>query len=123
MKISEYQDWIRRYDAERGFDQVQVSQILVHALEELGEVAREILYLEGYRQDTAASERRLSLAEELSDTFVFLFQLANHFQIDMEAALRAGQEKAHRRFTVEEGRSLAAQYHERQRQQAKRVLE
>ncbi len=116
MKISEYQEWIRQYDAERGFDRVQPSQTLAHALEELGEVAREVLFLEGYRDDEHPDERRQILAEELSDTFVFLFKLANHFQIDMEAALKAGQRKAHERYSVEEGRLLTARYQKRQQQ-------
>jgi len=121
MNISEYQEWVRHYDAERGFDHVKPSQTLAHALEELGEVAREVLFLDGYRDDEHPQERRQALAEELSDTFVFLFKLANYFQIDMETALKDGQNKAHERYSVEEGRLLTARY--RQRQQARHKAE
>lgn len=107
MKIADYQAWVRRFDAERGLDQVQASQMLAHLMEELGEVAREVLFLEGYYDDEHPETHRQALAEELSDTFVFLCQLANHFQIDLHTALKAGQAKAHERFGAvgEEGQN------------------
>ena len=121
MKVSEYQQWLYEYDAARGFDRVQPSQTLVHAMEEMGEIAREVLYLEGYREDENAEERRSLLAGELADAVTFLFKLAYQFDIDMEAALRANQTKVNERFPVEKGRELAERYLERQRQNAKRM--
>ena len=115
MHISEYQAWLEAYDHVRGFDRVQSSQTLVHALEELGEIAREVLYLEGYREPDDLQRRQSLLAAELADCATFLFKLAYQFDIDMEAALIANQDKANARFSVEEGRWLAERYVERQR--------
>lgn len=113
MHISAYQSWLESYDRERGFEAVRPSQTLVHALEEMGEIARELLYLEGYRDPDDLEGRRALLAAELADCITFLFKLAYQFGIDMEAALVANQDKANARFSVEAGRELAARYLER----------
>ena len=123
MKISDYQQWFHQYDLSRGFDRVQPSQTLVHAMEEMGEIAREVLYLEGYRDPDDMDKRRAMLAGELADAMTFLFKLAYQFDIDMETALKANQSKATERFPVEKGRELAERYLERQRRNAERMKE
>ena len=123
MKIAEYQQWLYEYDSARGFDRVQPSQTLVHAMEEMGEIAREVLYLEGYREPGDIEARRVLLAGELADAMTFLFKLAYQFDIDMEAALRANQTKVNERFPVEKGRELAERYLARQRKNAERLQE
>ena len=40
MQIHEYQHWLEAWDKARGWDRVPPSHTLIHALEELGEVAR-----------------------------------------------------------------------------------
>ncbi|NUQ39051.1 MAG: hypothetical protein HUU23_14905 [Caldilineales bacterium] len=122
MHISDYQQWIDDYDAARDFDRVQPSQTLAHALEELGEIAREVLYLDGYRDADDEDKRRAMLAEELADCMVFLFKLASQFGVEMEEALIASKAKAEGRFSVAEGRALAARYLARQRQSRARWL-
>lgn len=121
MHISEYQSWLHQYDLDRGFERVQPSQTLVHAMEELGEIAREVLYLEGYREPDDIEERRTMLAGELADCVTFLFKLAYQFDIHMEEALKSNQPKANERFSVEKGRELAERYLERQRENASRM--
>ena len=49
MEIREYQRWLEEWDRARGWDRVSPSHTLIHALEELGEVARLILQWEGYK--------------------------------------------------------------------------
>ena len=123
MHISDYQHWLEAYDRERGFDRVYPSQTLVHALEEMGEIAREVLYLEGYREPDDLDQRRAFLAAELADCLTFLFKLAYQFDIDMEAALVANQRKANERFSVEHGRTLSEQYLARQRKRCSEYCE
>ena len=43
MKIRDYQAWLQAWDAARGWDQVAPAHTLLHAMEELGEVARVIV--------------------------------------------------------------------------------
>ncbi|MDH7487263.1 MAG: MazG nucleotide pyrophosphohydrolase domain-containing protein [Anaerolineae bacterium] len=98
MHISEYQRWLEEWDRQRGWHRVSPSHTLIHALEEMGEVARLVLHLEGYKGGESLEAVRAELATELSDLFVFLFKLAYQCGIDMEEALKAGQAKADERW-------------------------
>jgi hypothetical protein len=64
----------------------------------MGEVARLVLRLEGYKGAESQTTVREELERELSDLFVFLFKLAYQCGIDMEVALEAGQAKADERW-------------------------
>jgi len=102
MQISAYQQWIKEWDQARGFDKADPGLTVVHALEELGEVAREVLFLKGYKQDALPEEHHQALADELADAIVFLFKLAYQYDIDIEAALLRLQDRVGRRFPAEE---------------------
>ncbi len=101
MQISEYQQWIKEWDQARGFDQADPGLTVVHALEELGEVAREVLFIKGYKQDALPAEHHQALANELADTIVFLFKLAYQYDIDIEDALLGLQKRVDARFPVD----------------------
>ncbi len=98
MRVREYQSWLEAWDRERGWDKVDPAHTLVHALEEMGEVARLVLRYEGYKEAADPDAMRADLAEEMSDLFVFLFKLAYQTGIDVEDALTAGQAKANARY-------------------------
>ena len=98
MQMSEYEQWLEAWDKARGWDRVAVSHTLVHALEEMGEVARLVLQWEGYKDADSPERLHAELEEELSDVFVFLFKLAYQTGIDVEAALARGQAKADGRY-------------------------
>jgi NTP pyrophosphatase (non-canonical NTP hydrolase) len=97
MQIHEYQQWLEAWDKTRGWDRVSPSHTLIHALEELGEVARLVLQWEGYKQAESAEQLHAELEEELSDVFIFLFKLAYQTGVDVDAALARGQAKAEAR--------------------------
>ncbi len=118
MHIREYQQWLEQWDKERGWDRVLPAHTLIHALEELGEVARLVLVMDGYKQNEDIEQARRELAEELSDLFVFLFKLAYQMGIDVEEALKAGQAKAQARFPdLEESREAGEMYRRALRKQ------
>jgi len=94
VQISEYQHWLEAWDRARGWDRVSPSHTLIHAMEEMGELARLVLRLEGYKETETAGLLQAQLADELSDLFVFLFKLAYQCGVDVEQALVAGQAKA-----------------------------
>jgi NTP pyrophosphatase (non-canonical NTP hydrolase) len=98
MRVSEYQRWLEEWDRARGWHRVSPSHTLIHALEEMGEVARLVLQLEGYKEAASEATVRAALERELSDLFVFLFKLSYQCGIDVEAALQAGQAKADERW-------------------------
>lgn len=100
MQIRDYQAWLQSWDAARGWDKVLLSHVLMHAVEELGEVSKLVQMLEGYREPSPADLEsvRSLLALELSDLQVMLFKLAYLCRIDMEEAMQRGMAKADQRF-------------------------
>jgi len=123
MHIAEYQKWLEEWDRARGWDRVLPSHTLVHAFEEMGEVARLVLQWEGYKDAGSPEKLRADLAEELSDVFVFLFKLAYQCGVDVEAALRAGQIKADERYPdLDQADAELARYHARQAEELTQIL-
>lgn len=115
MQIRDYQHWLEAWDKARGWDRVSPAHTLIHALEELGEVARLILQWEGYKDTANPEQLRADLEEELSDVFVFLFKLAYQTGVDVEAALARGQAKADSRYPdLDRAGEELARYHARQ---------
>jgi len=102
MKISDYQQWLKAWDQARDFDKADPGLTLVHALEELGEVAREVLFLKGYKKDALPEEHQQALANELADTIIFLFKLAYQYDIDIEDALLRLQKRVDKRCPEDE---------------------
>ncbi len=122
MHIREYQQWLEQWDKERGWDRVLPAHTLIHAVEELGEIARLVLAMDGYKEAEDVERVRQELAEELSDLFVFLFKLAYQMGIDVEDALKAGQAKAEKRFPdLEEAREAGETYRRSIREQIRRL--
>jgi NTP pyrophosphatase (non-canonical NTP hydrolase) len=115
MQIHEYQEWLQAWDQARGWDRVSPAHTLIHAMEELGEVARLVLQWEGYKESESAQRLHSELSEELSDVFVFLFKLAYQTGVNVEAALAAGQAKADQRHPdLERANAELCRYHTRQ---------
>ncbi len=121
MHIREYQTWLQAYDKARGWDRVAPVHTLLHLVEEIGEVAREVGYLEGYRDTDDAEAARVRLAGELADAATFLYKLAYQCGIDLEDALRANMVKAERRYSVEAGRAEMERYLHRQEENLTRL--
>lgn len=120
LTFREYQEWFQSYDRARGWDRVLPAHTLAHLTEEVGEIARLVLELEGYR-DLPPQERAQAVGElamEINDAFVFLVQLANAFGIDLEETIRRGQAKAEARYSIERGRREAERYRRRQAENA-----
>jgi NTP pyrophosphatase (non-canonical NTP hydrolase) len=124
MQIREYQQWLEAWDRARGWDRVAAAHTLVHALEEMGEVARLVLQWEGYKDAPSAEKLHAELEEELSDVFVFLFKLAYQTGVDVEAALARGQAKADGRYDdLDAASAMLARYHARQTELARRMTQ
>lgn len=123
MEIRAYQEWLEAWDRARGWENVSPSHTLIHAMEELGEVARLILQWEGYKDAESPERLHAELEEELSDVFVFLFKLAYQTGVDVEAALARGQAKADGRYDdIGQAEAMLARYRARQRAALARLL-
>ena len=114
MHIREYQAWLRAYDEVRGWDKIATTHTFLHLIEEIGEIARQIEYLEGYREEDDHQEVRSRLAEELADAATFVFKLSYQYDVDLEDALRGNMSKAEERFSVDFGQADTRRYLARQ---------
>ena len=114
MHIREYQMWLKAYDEARGWDRIATSHSFLHLIEEIGEIAREVAYVEGYRDATGSGDIQTRLAGELADAATFLFKVAYQCGVDLEDALEANMDKAENRFSVAYGRSDSERYLARQ---------
>jgi len=121
MQIREYQSWLQGYDRVRGWDRIAPSHTFMHLIEEVGEIAREIEYVEGYREATDPAEVSARLSEELADAATFLFKLAYQCGVDLQDALRANMDKAEERFSVDFGRADTERYLARQAENLARI--
>ncbi|HBY95953.1 MAG: hypothetical protein M5U01_36525 [Ardenticatenaceae bacterium] len=120
LTFREYQRWFEDYDRARGWNRILPAHSLAHLTEEVGEIARLVLKLEGYRELPPEERAQAAdqLAMEINDAFVFLTQLALAFGIDLEETIRRGQAKAEARYSVEQGRREAERYRQRQAENA-----
>jgi NTP pyrophosphatase (non-canonical NTP hydrolase) len=123
MHIREYQTWLQAYDEARGWDRISPPHTFLHLIEEIGEIAREVEYLEGYRETGNGDDVRARLAEELADAATFLFKLAYQCGVDLEDVLKANMSKAEERFSVAFGQADTMRYLARQAENLARIQE
>ena len=108
LSLGALQRRLERFDAERGWDAVQPVHTALHLMEELGEVARELLILTGYKTPDADARGRLE--GELSDVTLLIFKLASQHGIDLERAVLEKMSANDARFPVSESQAAMAVY-------------
>jgi len=79
--LKEFQKQVTEYDGKYGWGEDKASHIVLHLTEELGEISRRILRLEGYKKEEFSKKE---LAEELTDLLYLTLKLANKFDIDLD---------------------------------------
>jgi len=104
MEISELQKKIKEADQARGWDVVFLSQSFTHLMEEMGEIARHILFRDGYKTDNLSNAvNDEEFGKELADAIIFLVKIANAEGINLDELI---QKKANKnwdeRFPVNE---------------------
>lgn len=107
MTLMELQAWVRRFDEERGWDEVDPAHIALHLMEELGEIARETLRLKAYKDGEA------SLAGEMADLLILLAKLANTVGVDLERSVSEKMQANEARFPLELSRQAIERYRKR----------
>ena len=110
MDMAAYQSWFAEYDRARGLDLVEPSQVVVHLMEEIGEIAREVLYLEGYRDPSRREDAVDRLSEELGDALVFLTKIAGHYGINLDTVVQNVVAKAETRWPLEKAHHEMERY-------------
>ena len=115
MEIKEFQAWLEEWDRKRGWDRVEPSHTLLHVIEEMGEIARRVLYLEGYKHGKTEEEMHSELSAEIADALTLLVKLAAQFGIDVEESMIANMEKVEARYPLEKARKEMELYEEAQK--------
>jgi NTP pyrophosphatase (non-canonical NTP hydrolase) len=89
--LRDYQGYIDKMLKERGFDKETIPEVFMMLLEECGELARSARktqkHIKAYK-----GKRRSEIRYEFADVFIYLLQLCNYFDIDLEKAFREKEE-------------------------------
>ena len=111
--LADLQRRLERFDAERGWNAVNPAHTALHLLEELGEVMREVLHLEGYKTPDPAARARLG--GELADVTLLLFKLASQYGVDLERVVLEKMTANDLRFPLGASKAAMRIYREQQR--------
>ncbi len=107
MTVRDWQAWVAAFDEARDWTDVEPEHIALHLVEELGEIARELLRAAGYKEGEG------DLEGEMADLLLLFFKLANRLGVDLEAALKAKAEALEERFPIEASLEAIRRYRAR----------
>lgn len=89
--LADYQAYMLQICEERGWGKNTSTELFLLFAEEVGELAKAIRNMEGLYQEEAKAKKinkRANLEEEFADVLGYVFDLANHFEVDLEKAFR-----------------------------------
>ena len=86
--MSDFQSYVARLEAQRGFDsQSSIDKCLLLG-EEIGELFKAIRTSEGLKIDVPGGD----VGAELADVLIYLCAIANRYDLDLESEFRAKEE-------------------------------
>ncbi len=85
--LADYQAYVRQMCQERGFDGNSHEQKFLLFVEEIGELAKAMRKHTNLLLDPAKKDH-FAVKEEFADVLIYLLDLANGFDVDLEAAFR-----------------------------------
>jgi len=88
--LRDFQNYIGEMVKERGFDKETIPEIFMLFLEECGEMAKAARKTQNVQM--AKDSKVPHLDYEIADVFVYLLDICNHFDIDLEKAFREKEE-------------------------------
>lgn len=86
-QLTDFQDYVKELEIERGFEAENVLQKCLLLGEEVGELFKAIRKYEHIKVDQHSKSTTVS--EELADILIYLCAIANRFDINLEDAFRA----------------------------------
>lgn len=84
--LRDFQKYVAEMIKERGFDKETVPEVFMLFLEECGELAKAARKTQKIKSDKNSEE--FHLAHEAADVFMYLLDICNYFNIDLEKAFR-----------------------------------
>jgi len=94
--LKDFQQYVADLVNERGFEKETTPQIFMLFLEECGEMAKAARKSTGMKTDKNSKEYHLD--HEIADVFIYLLDICNHYNVDLEKAFREKEEINKRRF-------------------------
>ena len=88
--LRDFQSYVAIMVKERGFDKESIPEIFMLFLEECGEMAKAAREIQDVKSDK--NSKRFHLDHEIADVFIYLLDICNHSDIDLEKAFRNKEE-------------------------------
>lgn len=88
--LHDFQNYVEQLVRERGFDKETVPEMFMLFLEECGEMAKAARKTQNIKVDK--SSEQFNLTQEVADVFIYLLDICNYFDIDLEKAFREKEE-------------------------------
>jgi NTP pyrophosphatase (non-canonical NTP hydrolase) len=111
--LDELTQQVRRFAAERDWDQFHTPKNLAMALvAEAGELAAEFQWLTAAQSAAPSPEQLARIRAESADVLIYLVRLAERLGFDLLAAANAKLQENERRYPVEKSRGSAKKYTE-----------
>lgn len=94
--IRDFQKYVSQMIEERGFNKKTAPEIFMLFLEECGELAKAARGSQ--KMKAGKKSENFHLAEEAADVFIYLLNICNYFEVDLEKAFR-DKEKINKKRT------------------------
>ncbi len=95
--IKEAQEFVKKFVHERNWETSE-EDILLHLMEELGEVSRNVLKRKDYGGNHTQDSKQ-NMDEELADVFYLILKLANKTNVDLNLAFQNKMKENIKRFS------------------------
>lgn len=86
--LTEFQNYVRDMVKRRGFEKETIEDVLLLLVEEIGELARAIRDLKGLKVSRKSEDVYKNLRGEMADCLIYLLDIANLANVNLEDALR-----------------------------------
>lgn len=90
-RLQKFQEYVKEMVKKRGFEKESITVIYMLFAEECGEMAKAIRKLQNIKTDN--NSQKFDLSDEIADVFIYLLDICNFFDIDLEQAFRIKEEK------------------------------
>jgi NTP pyrophosphatase (non-canonical NTP hydrolase) len=112
-KIKELTAELVQFAKARDWEQFHTPKNLAMAMSvEASEVVEIFQWLTDAQSRSLDKKKISDLADELSDTYIYLLRLASHFNIDLIEAAKQKIRKSARKYPVRKARGVAKKYSE-----------
>lgn len=88
--LRDYQDYVAKMIKERGFDKETLPEVFMLFMEECGEMAKAVRKTQNIKN--CDDSRDYKIEYELADVFMYLLDICNYLDVDLEKAFREKEE-------------------------------